>query len=346
MTHRFPIKEIARHAGISTATVDRVINNRAHVSPQTKTRVARAITELERQDHQIAMQGRQMFFDFVIEAPTRFSREVKAAANAVMDQFGTAICRPRFTTQEIMPVADVVQTLDRIIKRGGHGVCLKARDVPEIRAAVDRIVAAGIPVVTLVTDIQNTARTAYVGLDNASAGRTAAYLIGLSLSHQTGTVLTTRSNDMFLGEQTRETAFAAALNAQHPQLRIISSSGGGGVHYETTKSLAGMIDELDDICAVYSMGGGNRTILDMLAHHRMVPQVFVAHDLDQDNRALIAEGRLNFVLHHDLRTDMQRVFGAFLQHQNLGTTQPGPMVSAVQVITPENVPNLRMIHQI
>lgn len=345
MTHRFPIKEIARHAGISTASVDRVINNRAHVSPQTKTRVARAITELERQDHQIAMQGRQMFFDFVIEAPTRFSREVKAAANAVMDQFGTAICRPRFTTQEIMPVADVVQTLDRIIKRGSHGVCLKARDVPEIRAAVDRIVAAGIPVVTLVTDIQNTVRTAYVGLDNASAGRTAAYLIGLSLSHQTGTVLTTRSNDMFLGEQTRETAFAAALNAQHPQLRIISTSG-GGVHYETTKNLTGLIDGLSDLRAVYSMGGGNRTILDMLAHHRLVPQVFVAHDLDQDNRALIAEGRINFVLHHDLRTDMQRVFGAFLQHQSLGTTQAGPLVSAVQVITPENVSNLRMKRQI
>lgn len=344
MTHRFPIKEIARHAGISTATVDRVINNRANVSPQTKTRVAQAISELERQDHQIAMQGRQMFFDFVIEAPTRFSREVKAAANAVMDQFGTAICRPRFTTQEIMPAVDMVQTLDRIIKRGSHGICLKARDIPTIRDAVDRVVGAGIPVVTLATDIQNTTRTAYVGLDNASAGRTAAYLIGQSLGRQQRTVLTTRSNDMFLGEQTRETAFMAALNAQHPRLRIISASGGGGVHYETTKSLAGMIDELDDICAVYSMGGGNRTILDILDYHRLAPQVFVAHDLDQDNRALIAAGRINFILHHDLRTDMQRVFGAFLQHQHLGVTQAGPLVSAVQVITPENVPNLRMTH--
>lgn len=346
MTHRFPIKEIARHAGISTATVDRVINNRAHVSPQTKTRVARAISELERQDQQIAMHGRQMFFDFVIEAPTRFSREVKAAANAVMDQFGTAICRPRFTTQEIMPAADVVQTLDRIIKRGSHGVCLKARDIPEIRAAVDRVVGAGIPVVTLVTDIQNTARTAYVGLDNASAGRTAAYLIGQSLSHQKGTVLTTRSNDMFLGEQTREAAFTAALNAQHPQLSIVSTSGGGGLHYETTKNLMGLIDQLSDLRAVYSMGGGNRTILDMLDHHRLMPQVFVAHDLDQDNRTLITTGRINFVLHHDLRTDMQRVFGAFLQHQDFGVTQTGPLVSAVQVITPENVPNLRMTRRV
>jgi LacI family transcriptional regulator len=342
MTHRFPIKEIARHAGISTATVDRVINNRAHVSPQTKTRVARAISELERQEQQIATQGRQMFFDFVIDAPARFSHEVKAAAEAVMDQFGMAVCRPRFLTQEIMPAADVVQALDRIIKRGSQGVCIKARDIPEIRAAVDRVVTAGIPVVTLVTDIQDTARTAYVGLDNASAGRTAAYLISQSLGHDKGTVLTTRSNAKFLGEEERETAFALALRGWCPHLQTVSTSSGGGVHYETTKDLGGFMDQLGDLRAVYSMGGGNRTILDMLDHHRLVPQVFVAHDLDQDNRSLIAEGRINFVLHHDLQTDMQRVFGAFLQHQSHGVIEVETLVSPVQVITPQNVPDQRM----
>ncbi|MGB4111442.1 MAG: LacI family DNA-binding transcriptional regulator, partial [Yoonia sp.] len=35
MTHRFPIKEIAAQAGLSTATVDRVINMRPNVSAQT-----------------------------------------------------------------------------------------------------------------------------------------------------------------------------------------------------------------------------------------------------------------------------------------------------------------------
>ena len=45
MTHRFPIKEIALQAGLSTATVDRVMNGRAHVSPQTRRRVEDAIAE-------------------------------------------------------------------------------------------------------------------------------------------------------------------------------------------------------------------------------------------------------------------------------------------------------------
>lgn len=338
MAHRFPIKEIARQAGISTASVDRVINNRAHVSPQAKARVARAISELGRQEHQMSTQGHQMFFDFVIEAPSRFSCEVKAAAEVVVDQLGTAICRLRFATQEIMSVPEVVYILNRIMKRGSHGVCLKARDVPAIRAAVDRVVAAGIPVVTLVTDIQNTARTAYVGLDNESAGRTAAYLIEHAMGLCKGTVLTTRSNNKFRGEEERETAFIAAIKIRNPQLRIVSTSSGGGVHFETTKELARLVPQLDDLKVVYSMGGGNITILDMLDHERLVPQIFVAHDLDQENRVLINEGRINFILHHDLRADMQRVFGVFLRQQNRGVFDIGKLVSPVQVITPENVP--------
>jgi len=38
MTHRFPVKEIARQAGVGPATVDRVLHARANVSPQTRAR--------------------------------------------------------------------------------------------------------------------------------------------------------------------------------------------------------------------------------------------------------------------------------------------------------------------
>lgn len=60
MTHRFPIKEIARQAGLGTATVDRVLNGRAHVSPQTKLRVKAAIEESKTQETQLAARGRRL----------------------------------------------------------------------------------------------------------------------------------------------------------------------------------------------------------------------------------------------------------------------------------------------
>lgn len=341
MTHRFPLKEVARQSGLSTATVDRVINNRANVSPQTRARVAAAISELEGQEAQLAARGRRLFFDFLIEAPTRFSREVQQAAELVLPSIGSAVCRPRFQAQEIMTEDDVTAVLSRIAKRGSHGVCIKARDLPTIRAAVNKLIVSGIPVVTLVTDLNTTKRLAYVGLDNQSAGRTAAYLIAKTLGDGEGTVLTSKSNDRFLGEEEREVAFKGTLARLCPNLRVIDASGGSGVHLETSRIMQSINAGLDQIRAVYSMGGGNTAILNALEQNGSLPDVYVAHDLDTDNRRLIEDKRLSFVLHHDLRMDLQNVFQAFLHHHKLSPEPPDTTISHIQVVTPENIPPLK-----
>ncbi|SMP35550.1 LacI family transcriptional regulator [Shimia sagamensis] len=286
----------------------------------------------------MAARGRRLFFDFVIEAPTRFSREVQRAAEQVLPCIGSAVCRPRFQAQEIMSEDDVTAALSRIAKLGSHGVCIKARDLPTIRSAVDQLIAAGIPVITLVTDLTTTKRIAYVGLDNESAGRTAAYLIAKTIGDGDGTVLTSRSNDRFLGEEEREVAFKASLNQLCPNLRVIDASGGSGVHVETSRIMQGVVAGLDQVCAVYSMGGGNTAILNALEQNGSLPDVFVAHDLDHDNRQLINDGRLSYVLHHDLHVDLQNVFQAFLHHHRLLPVSPQIAISHIQVITPENIP--------
>lgn len=338
MTHRFPIKEIARQAGLGTATVDRALNDRAHVSPQTKLRIAAAMEELETQEAQLAARGRRLFLDFVIEAPSRFSREVKAATEAVLPQVGTAVLRPRFLLQDVMEEGEVVAALRRIMKRGSQGVCLKARDTSKIRDAVKMLANARIPVVTLVTDIPGADRLAYVGLDNAGAGRTAAYLVSRTLGDMPGMVLATRSHERFLGEEERERAFVEALAQAHPGLQVLSVQGGSGVDFATSKLLTKSVDDMRDLRAVYSMGGGNRSILRTLEDHGLRPKVYVAHDLDRENRELIQDRRLDFVLHHDLQLDIRNAFNAFLGYHRLSNDVVETPISTVQVLTPENVP--------
>lgn len=338
MTHRFPIKEIARQAGLGTATVDRVLNGRAHVSPQSRLRVAAAVEELQAQETQLAARGRRLFFDFVVEAPARFSREIRAAVDAVVPGIGGAVCRPRFLMQEIMEEQAVVAALRRIAKRGSHGVCLKARDTGAIRACVAALAEAGIPVVTFATDITTKARLDYVGLDNAGAGRTAAGLIAHILRDRPGDVLATRSHERFSGEEAREIAFRAKLADYAPHLRVVSVQGGSGVGGPTSRALDQVIGTFGSLRAVYSMGGGNRSILDTLSSHGLRPEVYVAHDLDAENRALIHAGQLDFILHHDLMQDMRNVFHAFLAFHRLQGDRAEVRVSTVQIVTPDNVP--------
>jgi len=88
------------------------------------------------------------------------------------------------------------------------------------------------------------------------------------------------------------------------------------------------------------MGGGNSTILAALEQNGSLPDIYVAHDLDKDNRRLIEDGRLSFVLHHDLCVDLHNVFQAFLHHHKLTADLPYTTISSIQIVTPENIPSL------
>lgn len=89
---------------------------------------------------------------------------------------------------------------------------------------------------------------------------------------------------------------------------------------------------------VYSPGGANRgTLAAFEAAGRQVSG-FVAHDLDEDNVALLRAGQLTAVLHHDLRRDARRSLRGLLQVRGLLPGRPVSLPSPVVVVTPHNIP--------
>ena len=337
MAHEFPIKDIAFQAGLSTATVDRVINGRGGVRRQTEARVLAALNELERQETGLAASGRKLTVDVVMEAPDRFTSEVRTAFESEAGAFFPVTFRSRFHLSEVSPHTELAQTLDRIRLRGSHGVVVKAPDAPVINAAIDRLEAAGIPVVTLVTDLPRTDRTAYVGMDNHTAGATAAYIIGQYLGKTPGMVLITLSSSGFRGEGEREAGFRQAMQGDFPHIDIVEVSGGFG-RDDVTGSLAlAALRAHPGVRAVYSIGGGNRAVLSAFKTLGRHSDVYVAHDLDEENRTLLAQGALTFVLHHDLKADIRSLFKVFLEHRRIRPAGARGL-SVIEVITPFNMP--------
>jgi LacI family transcriptional regulator len=64
----------------------------------------------------------------------------------------------------------------------------------------------------------------------------------------------------------------------------------------------------------------------------------VAHDLDAENLALLQDGRLSAVLHHDLALDMRRACHVIMQTHDALSGAPRSWYSGIQVVTPHNIP--------
>jgi LacI family transcriptional regulator len=87
--------------------------------------------------------------------------------------------------------------------------------------------------------------------------------------------------------------------------------------------------------AVYSVGGGNIATVAAFERLGRPRRVFIAHDLDADNRRLLRQGRISVVLHNDLRTDARLAMRLILQEH---CALPAEPARPVQVITPYNLP--------
>lgn len=338
MSRSFLVKDIALQANVSPATVDRVLNRRPGVREHTIRRVEQAIHDMEQQRAQVGLKGRKFMIDVVMETPKRFSQVVRTSLARVMPFMHPAVFRARYHLDEVMPLDQMVATLDAIAARGSHGVFLKAPDVPEVVSAVARLHAKGIPVITIATDLPTAERQAYVGIDNRAAGQTAAYLLGQWLGKSSAGVLISLSSNRFRGEEEREIGFRQAVRSNYPKLMTHDISGGHGVHQATADLVRTCLAENPGIVAVYSIGGANAAIVQAFAQAKRPCRVFIGHDLDDDNIQLLRAGKLNAVLHHDVQHDMRtaclQVMRAHGEKLAGGYFTP----SNVQVITQFNLP--------
>ncbi|MDX1891380.1 LacI family DNA-binding transcriptional regulator [Mycolicibacterium sp. 050158] len=340
MAHRYKVREIAQQSGLSEATVDRVLNERPGVRENTRAEVAQAIADLDKQRAQLRLNGRRFLLDVVMQTPRRFSDAFRAAVEAELPAFAPALLRARFHLWESGSPAQMADELAKI--RGSHGVVLKAQDAPEVAEAVDRLVSAGVPVVTYTTDVPTSGRCAYVGIDNHGAGMTAAYLMRQWLGGpgRSGTppagVLITLSGAVFRGEGEREVGFRSALRGSGHEVVEVSDSDG----IDETNELLVLeaLQRHPSVEAVYSVGGGNTATVAAFERLGRPCRVFVAHDLDADNRRLLRDGRISVVLHNDLRADARLAMRQILHRHGALPGEPA-RPTPIQVITPFNLPN-------
>lgn len=306
MTHdsgpaiRSRLVDVARAAGVSRATADRVLHGRRGVRPLTVERVVRAASELAYlPDETLHQFLRPTPMDLLFLLPVGTNPFIRLLGDYV--QIVEHHLEPFNVRCRAVTVAgfDAEGLASELIHHGRHcdGIAFVALDHPLVRRAVDQVVSEGRHVLTLLSDLPGTRRAAYVGVDNLSAGRTAGLLLGRMLDRKRGKVGLIAGSRAYRGHEERETGFRAVLAERFPALQVIELREGHDDIEQNYRQARALVHQHVDLVALYNIGGASEGIGRALKEADMAEHVvFVGHEITADTRALLIDGTLDAVI--------------------------------------------------
>ena len=302
------IADLAKAASVGVSTVDRVLNGRDPVRPQTAERVLLAaekigfhgVTAIRRrmesekpviklgfllkQSHRKLY---QMWADVLTKAVEAYPEAHGRAVVRFMDDLG-----PDKATEAMLALSREVDAIGMITS-----------DHPQVNHAVDGLEAEGIPVFTMISDLTSPGRAGYVGNDCVKKGRTAAWVID-NMNPKPGKVAVFVGSHRYLAQELCEMGFRSYFRESASDFQMMETLGTleePQLAYEFTQRL---LRSETDWVGLYVAGGGITGVMRALredggpATKRLI---VVAHELTNETRAGLAEGLIKVVLSHPQR---------------------------------------------
>ena len=224
------VNDIARLAGVGVATVDRVLNERGNVSLETASRVLAAARRLNTKRVLPVSHHKLTRIEALLARPelpliARMNIEFASLSR----QMGKCVAIHR----TLIPTENPRAMARAIDKSKANGLVLYAQEHPLIHEAIEAAARRGVPVVTLLSDLPNSRRLAYAGLDCVAAGRTAGYFMAYA-AKRPGPVAVLCSHMGIVGHEQRLRGFREAL-ARHGEELAIAEIIEGGDDFEKVR---------------------------------------------------------------------------------------------------------------
>lgn len=346
MTDKRPtIANLADAAGVSVATVNRIVGGNASVRPATIARVRDAaerigfyglgVIEARKQDAKPRYR-----LGFLLQQSTRELYRMFG------DQIVTAIDRRR--DEKVEPVVDFVDRLDpmNIAERLGalgrdcDAVAIIAGDHPLISQQITALHERNVPVVTYITDLSAPNRAGYVGLDNWKLGRTAAWFIAQT-SHAPGRVALFIGNHRYQCQDVSDASFRSYMREHAPHLHVDDSRPTHEEPDEAYRMVCELLETGDDLQGIYIAGGGISGVLRALrevSEERRGKVRIVCRDIGPETRKGLTEGLITAALCHPLQQSSDELIDtmiASLKARSRGSIRQ--RVVPLEIITPESV---------
>lgn len=299
--NRPTVIDIAREAGVSLATVDRVLNARPGVRDKTIQAVNEAIARLGYvRDIAAANLARGRSYRVAILLPDTESQFVTTLEQALGDAAALAASARmrvdllRYPGEDMHALAAV---LSGLAADGVSGVALMAPETPVVRDAVRALDAAGIPVVAMVSDLPNCDVAHYVGIDSRAAGRTAGVLMGRFLGARCPRVMVIAQSMLLRESIERRSGFDEIMLRDCPGIAVGQTLETHGAAETLRQVMRESLESDGPVGGIYLLGSGHRALAAVLSELGLLGRVVtIGHELTPHTVAALQAGWLDAVI--------------------------------------------------
>ncbi len=298
---RTTIHDVAEQAGVSLATVDRVLNGRPGVRKVTIEKVQTAAVQLNYTPDVYAAnlaKKRSYRLQLLIpNGPNAFMEDLTREAIAHAKTLERERIHVHVEPIDAFDGHRVAGTLAVLDKSSCDGVAVVAPSFPKVRAAIDRLQDRGVPVVTLVSDHPASSRQRFVGIDNLAAGRAAGRLLGRFLPQSSAKVAFVAGSLGLRDHADRYRGCSEILANEFAHLELLKVKEGRDDNMRNQEIVKQILSEHPDLAAIYNIGAGNRGMITSLEQSgRATDITFIGHELTPYTHAALESGTMDALI--------------------------------------------------
>ncbi|MEM9581729.1 MAG: LacI family DNA-binding transcriptional regulator [Pseudomonadota bacterium] len=301
MARRPTIKDIAKEAGVSVATVNRVLAGTVAVREETGRKVARAaqrigyhgtnlISQRLKSDLPVVRFGfvlqkeRQTFYQLLAETLERTIAELEGIRGEAVIAFAPS-----------QSPADVCAIMEDM---AGQVDVLAATAVNhhQVNDAVRQLMDQGIPTFAILSDFAQGERVNYIGLNNLKVGRGAAWLLSTT-TRKPGKLAIFVGGHRWHGHDLREAGFRSFFREHLPRFDVLDTLVNLETRQLTHEATLDLLSRHPDVVGIYVAGGGMEGAITALKEERKPGEVaLIVNELTAESRMALADGYVTSVI--------------------------------------------------
>lgn len=336
------ITDLARAAGVSTATVDRVLNGRPNVRDETVRRVHDAAEQIGYHGanairYRMLADKPEFRLGLVLQKPRHhFYQEALRIFEA---QARSCLARRVQITSRFAETTQPDELADILLAMKGRvdAVAATGLDHHQVTQAVHTLRASGIPTYSMLSDFAQGVRESYFGTNNLKVGRISGWLIS-KLSRRPGRVGLFIGGSRFHGHELRETGFRSYFRDDAPEFHLLDTQINLETRQLTYEATVGLLSRHEDLVGLYVAGGGMEGAIAAVRETRRPGEcTLIVHELTPESQAGLQDGTISIVLGTPMRQLAADLIDSMIATSEKGMAEtPGQRFFSPELWTPES----------